>query len=290
MLKVAYFPGCSLSSTAKEYDISTRLVCEDLEIDLVEIPDWICCGATTAHITSELTAAALPAKSLVWAEKQGLNITSPCSACFSRLKMAHLHIEKDPKLKKEVEEVIGEKYNGKTEVMHLTRILIEQYGIENIKAKIKKELKGLKIACYYGCLMTRPAEVCVNDRVENPMLMDNLVKALGAEPVKWYYKTECCGAGFSLTKTEIARKLSGDILKEAKDCGADLVMVACPLCHSNLDARQPEIAKLIKTELNIPVLYFTQVLGLALGYNSMDLMLNKHFINPKPLLKAKGIL
>src|SRR3989339_436633 len=239
MLKVAYFPGCSLSSTAKEYDVATRLVCEDLEINLVEIPEWTCCGATTAHITSEVT---------------------------------------------------GETYNGKAEVLHLTRVMLEKYGLENIKAKIKKQLKGLKIACYYGCLMTRPAEVCENDRVENPMIMDNLVEALGAESIKWYYKTECCGAAFSLTKTEIVRKLSGDILKEAKACGADLVMVACPLCHSNLDARQPEISKLLKTNLNIPVLYFTQVMGLALGYDYMDLMMNKHFIDPKPLLKSKGIL
>ena len=290
MLKVAYFPGCSLSSTAKEYDVATRLVCEDLEIDLVEIPEWTCCGATTAHITSELTAAALPAKSLIWAEKHNMMITSPCSACFSRLKMAHLNMEKDPKLKKEVEEVTGETYNGKAEVLHLTRVMLEKYGLENIKAKIKRELKGLKIACYYGCLMTRPPEVNENERVENPMIMDNLVSALGAEPVKWYYKTECCGAAFSLTKTEIVRKLSGDILKEAKACGADIIMVACPLCHSNLDARQPEISKLLKTNLNIPILYFTQVMGLALGYDYMDLMMNKHFIDPKPLLKSKGIL
>ncbi len=290
MFKVAYFPGCSLSSTAKEYDVATRLVCEDLEIELVEVPEWVCCGATTAHITSELTAAVLPARSLIWAEKHNMTITSPCSACFSRLKMAQLNLEKYPGLKKEAEEILGETYSGKGEVLHLTRVMLERYGVDNIKAKLKKQLKGLKIACYYGCLMTRPAEVCENDRVEDPMLMDNLVSALGAQAVKWSYKTECCGAAFSLTKTEIVRKLSGDILKEAKASGAELIMVACPLCHSNLDARQPEISKLLKAELNIPVLYFTQVIGLALGYGYLDLMLNKHFIDPAPLLKAKGIL
>jgi len=290
MLKVAYFPGCSLSSTAKEYDVATRLVCEDLEIELVDIPEWVCCGATTAHITSELTAAVLPAKSLIWAEKHNLPITSPCSACFSRLKMGQLNLKNNPALKKEVEEVTGETFEAKAEVLHLTRVLLEKYGLENIQAKVKKQLKGLKIASYYGCLMTRPPEVSENDRVENPMLMDKMVSALGAEPVKWAYKTECCGAAFSLTKTEIVRKLSADILKDAKACGADVIMVACPLCHSNLDARQPEISKLLKTNLDLPVLYFTQVLGLALGYEYMDLMLNKHFIDPKPLLKAKGIL
>jgi len=204
--------------------------------------------------------------------------------------MAQLNLEKYPGLKKEAEAILGETYSGKGEVLHLTRVMLERYGVENIKAKLKKQLKGLKIACYYGCLMTRPAEVCENDRVEDPMLMDNLVSALGAQAVKWSYKTECCGAAFSLTKTEIVRKLSGDILKEAKASGAELIMVACPLCHSNLDARQPEISKLLKAELNIPVLYFTQVIGLALGYGYLDLMLNKHFIDPAPLLKAKGIL
>ena len=290
MNKVAYFPGCSLSSTAKEYDVATRLVCEDIGLELIEVPEWTCCGATTAHITSELTAAALPAKSLMWAEKNNLTITSPCSACYSRLKLASINLAHDPALKKEVEEVTGKEYQGKAEVVHLVNVLLEMYGIENIKAKVKKQLKGLKIACYYGCLMTRPKEVCRNDRIENPMMMDKLVTALGADPVKWYFKTECCGAAFSLTKTDIVRKLSGDILKEAKACGADMIMVACPLCHSNLDARQPEIAKLLKEKLDIPVLYFTQVIGLALGYNHMDLMFNKHFIDPKPLLKSKGIL
>lgn len=290
MLKVAYFPGCSLSSTAKEYDIATRLICEDLEIGLIEIPEWVCCGATTAHITSELTATALPAKSLMWAKKHDLTITSPCSACYSRLKLSSHSLEHDENLRKEVEEVTEEKYEGSPDVLHLVNVLLDRYGIENIKAKVKKELKGLKIACYYGCLMTRPKEVCQNDRVENPMLMDNLVKALGAEPVKWYYKTECCGAAFSLTKTEIMRKLSGEILKEAKACGADALVVACPLCHSNLDARQPEINKLLKTRLDLPVFYFTQLIALALGYGALDLSFNKHFIDPEPLLKEKGIL
>jgi heterodisulfide reductase subunit B len=291
MIKVAYYPGCSLSSTAKEYDVSARLVCEDLGIELVEIADWVCCGATTAHITSELTAIALPTKNLIKVEKMELPIiTSPCSACFSRLKLADIYLKKDEEIKNSITELIGEEYKGGVEVLHLSRVIIERYGLDNLKQKIKKELKGLKIACYYGCLLTRPKEVCDYDKIENPEFLDNLVKTLGAEPIKWYYKTECCGAAFSLTKKDIVLKLTGDVLKDAKDAGADLVIVGCPLCHSNLDARQPEIMKKYNLDLNIPILYFTQLIGLSLGYNHLDLMFDKHFINPKNILVSKGIL
>jgi len=291
MIKVAYYPGCSLSSTAKEYDVSARLVCEDLGIELVEIADWVCCGATTAHITSELTAIALPTKNLIKVEKMELPIiTSPCSACFSRLKLADIYLKKDEEIKNSITELIGEEYKGGVEVLHLSRVIIERYGLDNLKQKIKKELKGLKIACYYGCLLTRPKEVCDYDKIEDPEFLDNLVKTLGAEPIKWYYKTECCGAAFSLTKKDIVLKLTGDVLKDAKDAGADLVIVGCPLCHSNLDARQPEIMKKYNLDLNIPILYFTQLIGLSLGYNHLDLMFDKHFINPKNILVSKGIL
>lgn len=288
--KVIYYPGCSLHSTAKEYDVSSKLVCEDLGIELKELEDWVCCGATTAHITSELTAIALPLKNLISAEKSGLPIVTPCSACYSRLKMADIIVKKDKDLKKEVEDIIGEEYKGKAEIYHLSRIIGEKYGLENLKNKVKKQLKGLKVVSYYGCLLTRPKEVCDYDKIENPEFLDNIVSSLGAEPVMWYYKTECCGAAFSLTKKDIVLKLTGDILQEAKDVGADCVIVACPLCHSNLDARQPEIMKKYKKDLNIPIFYFTQLIGLALGYGYMDLMFNKHFVDPKKLLQDKGII
>jgi len=290
MNKFAYFPGCSLSSTAKEYDISTRIVCEDLGIDLIEVPHWVCCGATTAHITSELASYALPAKTLIWAEKNNLPVTSPCSACFSRLAMAHIAMKKDPALRQEVSEVIGEEYHGNAKVFHLARVFFESYGVENIKKAVKKQLIGLKVASYYGCLMTRPAEVCDFDRIENPMFMDKMVEAVGATSVKWGYKTECCGAAFSLTKKEAVIKLTGDILTDAKECGADVIMVACPLCQANLDTRQAAAGKNNKIKYDLPVLYFTQVLALALGYNNIDLSLKKHFVNPVPALKNKNII
>ncbi|MEI7905483.1 MAG: CoB--CoM heterodisulfide reductase iron-sulfur subunit B family protein [Candidatus Firestonebacteria bacterium] len=290
MNKFAYFPGCSLSSTAKEYDISTRIVCDDLGIELLEVPHWVCCGATTAHITSELASYALPAKTLIWAEKNNLPVTSPCSACFSRLAMAHNAMKNDPELRKEVSEIVGEEYHGKAEVLHLARVFYENYGIENIKKAVKKQLSGLKVASYYGCLMTRPPEVCDFDRIENPTFMDKMVDAVGAIPVKWGYKTECCGAAFSLTKKEAVIKLTGDILSDAKECGADIIMVACPLCQTNLDTRQAAAEKNNRTKYNLPVLYFTQIIALALGYSGADLAFKKHFVNPTKVLRSKNII
>jgi len=290
MVKLGYFPGCSLSSTAKEYDISTRIVCEDLGIELIEVPHWVCCGATTAHITSDIAANALPAKTLIWAEKNNMPITSPCSACFSRLALAHHTMTTDEDMRKDVAEVVGEEYMGGAKVLHLARIFFETYGLEALKAKVKKPLKGLKVASYYGCLMTRPPEVCDFDRIENPMFMDKTVQALGAEPVKWGYKTECCGAAFSLTKKEAVIKLTGDILNDAKECGADVIVVACPLCHANLDSRQREIERKSGKKIGIPIIYISQMIGLALGYNALDMAFKKHFVDPVKVLKEKGIL
>ncbi|MBI4778377.1 CoB--CoM heterodisulfide reductase iron-sulfur subunit B family protein [Candidatus Desantisbacteria bacterium] len=281
MYKVAYFPGCSLSSTAKEYGVSTKLICKDLGIELIEVPDWVCCGATTAHITSSLLATALPIKSLLWAEKQNLSICSPCSACFSRLKLADINLKKDAQLKADITEIIGEEYKGTIDVLHLWQA-IKKYG----DLKPEKELKGLKVASYYGCLLTRPPEVCHDERIEDPQFLDNMVNSLGGESVRWNYKTQCCGAAFSLTKTDIVRRLSREILSDAKEAGADCIMVACPLCHSNLDARQGEMG----LDFSIPVLYFTQLIGLGLGYGYRDLMLDKHFVESKGLLAAKGLL
>ncbi|MFH1564127.1 MAG: CoB--CoM heterodisulfide reductase iron-sulfur subunit B family protein [Nitrospirota bacterium] len=291
MVRVAYFPGCSLDSTAKEYGVSTELICKDMGIELIEVPDWVCCGATMAHITSPLMATALPVKNLLWAEKQNLPITAPCSACFSRLKLADINLKKDARLKADTTEVLGEEYKGTVDILHLWKV-IKKYGNLNLK----KELKGLRVASYYGCLLTRPpevcepevckSEVCDDERIEDPQFLDNIVISLGAEPVKWNYKTECCGATFSLTRTDIVLRLSGEILKDARESDADCIIVACPLCHSNLDARQGEM----NLDFNLPVLYFTQLIGLSLGYGYSDLMLHKHFVSPKRLLKSKGLI
>ncbi|MCM8778729.1 MAG: CoB--CoM heterodisulfide reductase iron-sulfur subunit B family protein [Candidatus Omnitrophica bacterium] len=286
-MKYAYFPGCSLHSTAKEYDLSTKEVARALGIELIEIPDWICCGATPAHITMHLLSLALPVKNLLQAKKMdSYEVVTCCAACFSRLKLANHFMQNDPEHREKVNRIMGEKYNGEVKVRHFLDVLVNVFGLKNLSQRIAKKLDGLKVACYYGCLLTRPPEVTQLDNPEEPSLMDDLMKVLGIEPIKWPYKTECCGASFSLTKTEIVLKLSCDILQMAYDEGAEAIVVACPLCQSNLDLRQPMINKKYKKKFNLPILYFTQLVGLSLGIEPRRLGFEKHIVSPLQILNA----
>ncbi len=290
-MRYAYFPGCSLHSTAKEYDLSTKAVAGTLGIELIEIPEWICCGATPAHITMHLLSLALPVKNLLLAKKMdSYEVATCCAACFNRLKVANHFMENDSVHRDKVNEIIGEQYSGEVKVRHFLDILINVFWLKNLSERIIKRLDNLKVACYYGCLLTRPGEVTQFDDVEEPHLMDDLMKILGVEPVDWPYKTECCGASFSLTKTDIVLKLSGDILQMAYDEGAQAIVVACPLCQSNLDLRQAMINKKFKKNFDMPILYFTQLVGLALGIDPLKLGLNKHIVNPLKLIKSVGVL
>lgn len=290
-MKYAYFPGCSLHSTAREYDLSTKAVAQALGIELIEIPDWICCGATPAHITMHLLSLALPVKNLIQARKMdSYEVLTCCAACFNRLKTANRFMEEDPVHRKKVERIVGESYTGEVKVRHFLDVMVNGYGIKNLKEKVVKDLSSLKVACYYGCLLVRPPEITELDDVEEPHLMDDLMQAIGIESVKWPYKTECCGASFSLTKTDIVLKLSGDILQMAEDEGAEALVVACPLCQSNLDLRQEAINKRFKKKFNLPVFYFTQLVGLALGIEPDKLGFKKHIVNPMPFLKERGVL
>jgi len=290
-MKYAYFPGCSLHSTAKEYDLSTREVANALGIELIEIPDWICCGATPAHITMHLLSFALPVKNLLQAKRMGsYEVATCCAACFSRLKIANKFMRDDLNHRIKVNKIVGEEYKGEVRVRHFLDILTNAYGLKNLSDRVVRKLDGFKVACYYGCLLTRPPDVTGLDDVEEPHMMDDLMQAVGVETVNWPYKTECCGASFSLTKTEIVLKLSCDILQMAYDEGAQAIVVACPLCQSNLDLRQEMINKRFEKKFKMPVFYFTQLIGLSLGIEAENLGLKKHIVSPVPLLKEKGII
>jgi heterodisulfide reductase subunit B len=289
-MEYAYYPGCSLHSTAKEYDISTRAVCTALEIELQEIPNWVCCGATSAHATSELLALALPAKNLLLARDMGLDVLVCCAACYSRLRIANAVIAANDKHRAQVNEVVDAQYNGEVKVRHLLDIVVSEYGLDTLRERVSRELTDLKVAAYYGCLLTRPPEVVAFDDPENPTSMDKLAVALGAKAVDWPYKTECCGQSLSLSRTDVVLKLCHDILQMAADSGAECIMVACPLCQSNLDLRQAQVNQAYDTQFTLPVLYFTQLIGLALGVRSKELALGKLITSPKKLLKAKGLI
>ncbi len=281
----AYYPGCSLHSTAKEYDVSTRLVCQALGIELKEMEGWICCGASAAHSTDHLLSLALPAHNLKLAEEAGLPIAVPCAMCFSRLKLTIQGIE-DKKTKELVERAIDAKLEKIVDVLSILQVL----NVPILEGKIKKSLKGLKIACYYGCLLVRPREVVNLDDENNPMIMDRIVERLGAEALPWGLKTECCGASLSLTRSDVVRKLSYRLLSSAKRLGADCIAVACPMCQMNLDMQQKAIESEYLEELGIPVIFFTQLMGLAMGISPHELLLNRHLTDPRPLLAGRGLV
>jgi heterodisulfide reductase subunit B len=283
-----FYPGCSLESTAKEYAFSTRAVCRALGLDIPDLADWTCCGSTAAHQTDPLLALALPAKNL--AAASGNTVAVACAACYSRLKLANHEIAGSAQSRAEVAEALGAPYDGSTPVKHLLEILRDDVGMAAITDRVAKPLSGLRVAAYYGCLLLRPPAVMRFDDAENPTLLDKLMAAAGAEPVEWPAKTDCCGASYSITKTEIVLRLSRGILTMARDAGADCIVTACPLCQLNLDMRQRDIEKKQHELFGLPVFYFTQLLGLALGLPSNDLGLRSLLVDPMPLLSRRGFM
>jgi len=279
-----YYPGCSLHSTAREYDVSLKAVSDALGIELKEIKKWICCGASAAHQTSPLLAISLPAKNLAEVEKESIDeVLVPCAACYARFKTTKYELENDPELLQDIREIISYPFENKVKILHPLEILSNGMSTK-IKQNVKKDLSGLKVVCYYGCLLTRPPKVMQFDTCEYPVSMDEILKNAGVEVLDWSYKTSCCGAALSLTKTEVILKLIDDIFENAKEVGADAIAVACPLCHSNLDMRQDESNKSFNRDHTIPIMYFTQVLGLAFGLKPEDLSLNTHLVDTDVLL------
>ena len=281
-MSYAFFPGCSMEGTAHDYQKSTVAVSKALGLELPESPGWTCCGSTSAHQTDPLLALALPAKNLIAAE--GKTVAVGCAACYNRLTTANHEIASDPQTRKDVAGVVGKDYDGQTKILHLLEILARDVGVQKIAQAVKKPLKGLKLVTYYGCLLSRPPEVTKFDDPENPTLMDQVLEAAGATILEWPHKTECCGAGYSITDVGIVKRLTREILAMAKAAGADCIATACPLCQLNLDLRQKDTEKASGEAFNLPVFYFTQLLGLAFGLSRKDLGLRSLVVSPAKLL------
>ena len=289
-MRYAYFPGCSLLGSGAEYARSGEAVLEALGVELKAIEDWVCCGATAAHATSHLLSLALPAISCAAAEREGLDVLTCCAACFSRLKQTRQEVLDDPELGKKVSEIIEEEYRGTSRVLHITEVLAREVGLAAVKEAVRKPLAGLRVASYYGCLMARMPEVLRVDHTEYPTLLDDLMEAIGAEPVDWPYKTECCGAALTLSRQKTVIRLCREIVQIAKQNGADILAVACPLCQANLDMYQSEGEKQLGEQLSIPVLYFTQLMALAMDLEPEQVCLEKVIVDPLPLLAEKGLI
>jgi heterodisulfide reductase subunit B len=260
-------------------------------MELQEIKDWVCCGSSPAHQCDEVMSVALPAKNLALAAKTGesKDVCAPCASCYSRLKLAQ-HKMTDEKTKKDIEQVIDEPYPTDLNVLHMLDVVVERVGVEKIEEKVIKNLNGMKVACYYGCLMTRPPKITDKSQFENPQDMENVLEALGAEPVDWNMKTFCCGASFALTQTEVVLELTKKILADAQAVGAEAISVGCPLCHANLDGRQEQINEKFGTSFNIPIFYFTELMGLSFGISASDLGFQKHLTEVEDFLKERDLL
>ncbi|MGA2667867.1 MAG: CoB--CoM heterodisulfide reductase iron-sulfur subunit B family protein [Ignavibacteria bacterium] len=272
-----YYPGCSLESAHSSYSDSVKSVFKYLGSNLIELEDWNCCGATAYMSVKETMSFAISARNLALAEKHDRDVVAPCSACFTILSKTNRYLKELPEFHEKVNECLKEgglTYNLTVKVRHPLEVLINDIGLETIKAKVKHPLDGLKIANYYGCQIVRP-EKGFDDR-ENPMTMDNLFEVLGATNVYYPFKVKCCGGMLMTTYEDVALKLSKEIIASAVENGADCIVTTCPLCQMNLEGYQGLINKKYNTNYNMPILFFTQVLGLAFGLNEKELGIDKN--------------
>lgn len=285
MKRIGFYPGCSLHGTGVEYEESLQAVCKFFDIELVEIEDWNCCGATAAHSLNKLLSISLPARNLALAEKQGFDeILVPCAACYSRLATSYKEMKSDKNFSDKISSIIEQEYFGTAKP-----ISILEFIDKLIKPKLKENIQNSfdkKVACYYGCLLVRPPKLIEYDRYEDPMQMEELMEIIGAKPMKWAFKTECCGAGLSVSRTDIVGKLSGKILDDAVSRGAEVIVTACPMCQSNLDMRRKAISEYLGQKYETPILFLTQAIGLALGIEKKKLGLQRNLVSADSILSS----
>lgn len=286
MKQYAYYPGCSLESLATAYNASTLEVAHKLGVDLNEIKDWNCCGATAYFPVDELLAYTLVARNLALAEKEGFGeFVAPCSACYKNAYFTNAYLKKDPDLAEHINyalEADNLHVNGTMKIRHLIEVFIEDVGLEEIGKKITHPLKGLRVAPYYGCQLLRPRKD--HENVENPQFFESLLSALGAEPVDYPSKTRCCGGSLIVTNRKAALDMVHILLQDAVNRKADVIATTCPMCNVNLEVYQSQVNREFGTQFSIPVMYFTQLMGVALGIKPGKLGIGKELVSGEPVL------
>ncbi len=292
-MKLSYYPGCTLKNHAKNFEDSTLCSLEHLGIEVEEIPRWNCCGTVFSLATDDLMHHLAPIRNLIRVKESGSDsVMTLCSMCFHTLKAANLRMKSEPEDLEKINDFMYKeniKYEGDVKVLHLLEILRDEIKFENLTKKVVKPLKNLKTANYYGCLLVRPKEIGF-DKMENPTIMEDLSLALGADPVDFPYKTECCASYQTVDKPEIVADRTYSILKSASGLGAEVVVVSCPLCAFNLDQRQKKTLEKYPDFKTVPILYFSQLMAIALGCPEESFGFELHYIDPKPLLKEKKLI
>ncbi|MFH0914799.1 MAG: CoB--CoM heterodisulfide reductase iron-sulfur subunit B family protein [Chloroflexota bacterium] len=280
-MRYAYYPGCTQEGTAREYDRSVREVCRALGIELVEIPGWSCCGASSGHATDYWLSHALAGRNLALAERAGLDIAVACPACFLRLRNTRQESQREARLQSRLPSLINMPYEARYDVRHLLELICNTVGTERVRERVTQPLLGLRLVAYYGCYLVRPPELTGFDDPENPQTMDRLLASLGAEVLDWGGKVDCCGGSLSLTNREVVTGLVAGICQAAREVEAEALVTACPLCQANLEARQTGSNRL-------PVFFFTELMGLALGCDAQP-WLRRHLLSPFGLLRKHGL-
>jgi heterodisulfide reductase subunit B len=287
MKEYAYFPGCSLEKMAIGYHLSALESTKKLGVKLNELEDWNCCGATTYFHVDELLAYTLGARNLAMAEKAGLELVAPCSACYKNMFFTQVHLNHDPDLKEHINAALEEddlQFTGTNNVHHLIDLYVNEIGLEKVKKTVKQPLEGLRVAPYYGCQILRPRKD--HEEVENPTFFEDLIASIGATPIDYPLKMKCCGGSLLITSRPAAFSMVHNLLKNAVDNDVDVIATACPLCQVNLECYQHQVNREYNTHFSVPVVYFTQLIGLALGIPPKRLGLGKEFISPKKAFEA----
>ena len=285
MKKYAYYPGCSLENLALSYHESTMETTRKLGVEFVELDDWNCCGATAYFHIDELLAYTLCARNLALAEKEHLDVVAPCAGCYKNMYFTNDHLKKDPDLAEHINFALEEDnlhFNGNIAVRHLMEMYVQDVGLDEIKAQVVRPLEGVNIAPYYGCQILRPRKD--HEDVEQPRFFEDLISTIGAEPVDFPYRLKCCGGALIISNRQAALSMVRNLLKNAIDNGTDVIATACPMCQLNLECYQKQVNQEFGTDISIPVLYFTQLIGLSFGIEPSKLGIGSELVAARPAL------
>lgn len=284
-MRYAYYPGCTSETTAVEFGLSTEAVCDALGIELIELEDWNCCGASSAHALSHELGLALPARNVALAQEHDLDMLIPCPACYQHCRDADVSLREDEVWRSRIERILDFRYEGVGRPRHLLEVLANDLDKRELGERLVRPLDGLKVASYYGCVLVRPPQLTGWDDPEHPVTMDELVTVLGGEAIDWSYKVDCCGASLTLSRGDVVTELSTRIVAGAMEAGAECIVSACGMCEINLDTRQAP-----SDGSKMPILYITELMALALGLPRVERWLGRHTVDPRPLLRERGLL